>query len=231
MGVMKKELYIIHGWAYSIEPWTATVSVLKTKGVTVHQLKVPGLTAESDEIWDIDDYTEWIKVELGGADGPIVLGHSNGGRIAMNYLAQGKGSFEKLILLNSAGVNVSNQKISLKRRTFKFLSKLFSPLKRVPLARKVVYRLLGSDYEQAPKNMKATLHNMLESDKHLELDGIKTPTSLLWGKNDQITPLAMGRKIAGQLENSAIREFDGWGHAPYITHPYELAQAVLKELE
>ena len=30
---MKKTIYIIHGWTYSIEPWIAVVSILRTKGI------------------------------------------------------------------------------------------------------------------------------------------------------------------------------------------------------
>ncbi len=195
------------------------------------QLRVPGLTSQSDKVWDIDGYVRWLNQELKGVDKPIVLGHSNGGRIALNYLAKKKGDFGKLILLNSAGVNISNQKISLKRRVFKLLSKVFGLLKHIPLAKKIVYRLLKSDYEVAPKNMKATLHNMLESDKTLDISNINTPTSLLWGEADNTTPLVMGQKIAKQLKNARLRQFGDWGHAPYRTYPYQLALAIIEELE
>lgn len=226
-----KKLYIIHGWTYSIEPWTATVSILKTKGVDVKQLRVPGLTQESSAIWDIDGYVEWLHKELAGDKDFVVLGHSNGGRISLNYLKKYPGSFKKLILLNAAGINVSNQKISLKRRVFKIGAKILKPLKYIPIVRKVLYKLIGgSDYDNAPVNMKKTLDNMLSSDKNLDLSDMETPTSVLWGKNDQITPLAQGRKMARDLPNATITEFDGWAHAPYITHPVELAEAILKEL-
>lgn len=228
---MKKELYIIHGWTYSIEPWTATVSILRSKGVTVHQLRVPGLTSESDAVWDIDGYVEWLHGKLKDAKNPTILGHSNGGRISLNYLKKYPHSFEKLILLNAAGINVSNEKISLKRRIFRIAAKIMKPLKYIPLVRKVVYRLIGGgDYDRAPANMKRTLHNMLESDKNLDLSDITTSTAVLWGKNDPITPLAQGRKMAHDLPNATLNEFDGWAHAPYITHPNELAAAILEEL-
>ena len=229
---VKKELYIIHGWTYSIEPWMSVVSILRSKGVVVHQLCVPGLTSESDEVWGIDGYVEWLRGELQGVERPIVLGHSNGGRISLNYLKKYPDSFEKLILLNAAGINVSNEKISLKRRVFRVAAKILKPLKYIPLVRKVVYHVIGgSDYDRAPANMKKTLHNMLESDKHLDLTDIQTPTAVLWGRDDPITPLALGAKMANDLPRAMIREFDGWAHAPYITHPVELAEAILEEIK
>lgn len=229
---MKKPLYIIHGWTYSIEPWTATVSILRSKGYDVKQLRVPGLTSESSEVWDIDGYVSWLCDELENVDRPIVLGHSNGGRISLNYLKKYPNSFEKLILLSAAGINVSDERISLKRRIFRIAAKVLKPLKYIPLVRKVVYRVIGgSDYDRAPANMKKTLHNMLESDKNLDLHGIETQTAILWGKSDQVTTIAQGRKMAHDLPNTSIREFEGWAHAPYITHPNELAAAIIEELE
>ncbi len=229
---MKKEIYIIHGWSYSIEPWTSVVSILRSKGVEVHQLQVPGLTSPSSKVWDIDGYVNWLDGELSGVNDPIVLGHSNGGRISLNYLKKHPNSFKKLILLNAAGINVSNEKISLKRRVFRIAAKVLKPLKYIPLVRKVVYRLIGgSDYDRAPANMKKTLHNMLESDKNLTLNDIQMPTAVLWGKNDTTTTLAQGRKMANDLPNASMKEFDGWAHAPYITHPVELAEAIITELD
>ena len=228
---MSRNIYIIHGWTYSVEPWTSTVSILRSKGVTVHQLRVPGLTGESSEEWDIDGYVEWLRSELGGVESPVVLGHSNGGRIALNYLKKYPGSIEKLILLNAAGINVDNQKISLKRKLFRIAAAILKPLKYIPLVRKVVYRVVGGgDYERAPENMKRTLHNMLESDQFLELEDIATPTTVLWGARDEVTPLAQGRTMAERLPQASLRVFDEWAHAPYITHPGELSVAILEEL-
>lgn len=227
-----KKLYIIHGWTYSIEPWTATVSILRTKGIEVKQLRVPGLTAESPKEWNIDGYVEWLKGELKGDKHPVVLGHSNGGRISLNFLVKYPGRIDRLILLNSAGVYEHDKRVSLRRTTFRMLAKLLKPLKYIPLVRKVVYRVIGgSDYDRAPAHMKRTLHNMLESDKRLELDGIDTPTAILWGEKDAITPLGQGQKMARQLPNASIKTFKDWGHAPYLTHPNELAAAIIAALE
>ncbi len=229
---MSKKLYIVHGWTYSIEPWTATVSILRSEGVEVKQLRVPGLTDPSDKVWTIDEYVEWLRGEIADDPNPTVLGHSNGGRISLNLLSATPDRYKKLILLNSAGVYENPGAVSLKRRVFRFASKALSPLRRIPLARKVVYRLLGAgDYNQAPPNMKQTLHNMLESDKNLAIESVTTPATILWGRKDTTTPIGQGRKMAKLLPHAQLHEFDDWAHAPYITHPNELATAILAALE
>ena len=209
-----KKLFIIHGWTYTIEPWQKTVELLKYRGVEVVQLRVPGLTTPSDDVWTIDGYVEWLKGQLKGEDQPVVLGHSNGGRISLNYLVKYPNSFAHLILLNSAGVQANPGSVSLKRRVLRTAAKVLAPLKHVPLLKKVVYKLLRSDYNAAPPNMKKTLHNMLESDEKLNISQVSTPTSLLWGKKDIVTPVSMGRKMQQLLPDANLKEFDEWTHAP-----------------
>lgn len=226
-----KTLYVIHGWTYTIEPWTKTVEILRSRGIEVRQLRVPGLTSPSDKVWTIDDYVEWLRGELAGVEQPIVLGHSNGGRISLNYLVKYPGSFKHLVLLNSAGVYDRPGRVSMKRRVFRVLAKALAPLKHVPYAKKIVYRLLKSDYNQAPENMKQTLHNMLESDKQLDITKVTTPVSILWGKEDATTPIGMGRKMHDLLPSSTIAEFDDWKHAPYLTHPEQLADEISAIME
>lgn len=228
---MSKTLYIIHGWAYSIEPWDKTVAALKARGINVVQLRVPGLTTPSERVWTIDDYVMWLGGQLENDPAPIVLGHSNGGRIAMHYLQKFPQRFKHLILLSSAGIEIDAPKLSRKRRVFRALSKTLAPLKHIPGVRKIVYRLLGSDYGRAPKNMQATLTNMLASDREFDPSFITTPTSILWGADDRTTPLGMGEKLHGLIRGSSFKSLPQWQHAPYRTHPQQLADEIYAILE
>ena len=230
--MMIKKIYIIHGWTYSIKPWTPVVSILKSRGYKIVQLKVPGLTTKSTNVFTIKDYVNWLNGEIGNEDKPIVIGHSNGGRIALNYLNKYPASFSKLILIGSAGVFDDKPKISLKRRIFKILSHTFHPLAQFPLVRKVVYKILGvKDYNLAPTNMKKTLSNILESDKELKIQYRDVPTFLIWGEKDQDTPLSHGKEMQNKIKGSKLIIQKEWGHAPYITHPYELANTLTEILE
>lgn len=214
------KLYIIHGWTYTIEPWQKTLASLKRQGIDVEILQVPGLTSPSKKIWSIDDYVAWAKEKLPA--NAIVLGHSNGGRILLNLALKYPKKIGHLILLNSAGV----YQYSIKRQILKIFSKIFAPLKHLPLFRKIFHKLIGaSDYSRAPENMKATLSLMLNSDRHLALSKIGTKTTILWGKNDKITPISHGQILNQKLKNSSIKVFP-WSHAPYITHPEALSAAI-----
>ncbi|MBR3204138.1 alpha/beta hydrolase [Candidatus Saccharibacteria bacterium] len=220
-----KTLYIIHGWAYSVEPWKKTLEILKQNKINVKMLHVPGLTEKSDKIWTIEEYRDWADKNI--PDDSIALGHSNGGRILLNLCAKNPEKLSHLILLDSAGVYEKSRK----RDILKTVSKIGSPLKKVPLFSKVFHKLIGaSDYEHAPENMKKTLSNMLESDKNLDLEKVTTETTILWGENDTITPPRQARILKEKLKNSTLEFFKNWTHAPYISDPEGLAKAIEKTL-
>ena len=187
----KVDLYIVHGWSYTIEPWRTTLGLLRETGLKVKVLKVPGLTEPSDKVYTIDDYVEWVDKEI--PEGAIALGHSNGGRILLNLCAKKPDKLKYLILLDSAGI----YEPSAKKKIVASLAKIGKPLKKIPALDKVFHKITGTtDYSRAPENMKVTLSNMLESDKNLKFDAITTKTYILWGKKDTVTPLLLIIELA-----------------------------------
>lgn len=222
----KVDLYIVHGWSYTIEPWRTTLGLLRETGLKVKVLKVPGLTEPSDKVYTIDDYIEWVDKEL--PEGAIALGHSNGGRILLNLCAKKPDKLKYLILLDSAGI----YEPSAKKKIVASLAKIGKPLKKIPALDKVFHKITGTtDYSRAPENMKVTLSNMLESDKNLKFDVITTKTYILWGKKDTVTPPRQATKIYEGLPNAELKFYARWTHAPYISNPEELAKALITLVE
>lgn len=225
MAVRKPVLYIIHGWTYTTAPWARTIALLEKGGIKVQMLHVPGLTTGSKKVWTIEDYVKWANRNL--PDGAIALGHSNGGRILLNLCSQQPEKLKHLILLDAAGV----YEVSNKRDFFRTVSKKLGFLKNIPGLTRIWHKITGSsDYARAPENMKKTLTNMLDSDKNLGLGKVTTPTSILWGANDTVTPPHQAEIMHQQIPNSTLEIFPKWTHAPYLSHPNELARAIQKVL-
>lgn len=217
----KYDLYIVHGWTYTVEPWKKTLEILAKNGVRVKMLHVPGLTKPSDKVYTVSDYAEWADANI--PDGAVALGHSNGGRILLNLSAKRPEKLSSLILLDSAGV----YERSRKKMVVQKLAKLGKPLKKVPLVDKVFHKFTGTtDYSKAPENMKQTLVNMLESDKELNLAEVKTKTYILWGKRDTTTPPHQATKMYESLPNADLKFYANWTHAPYIADPEGLARTL-----
>ena len=180
----RQKLYILHGWTYTLKPWRPTAERLRAADMEPVFLKLPGLTSPSRKVWTVEEYLAWLDKQLAPTDRPTVLGHSNGGRLLLNYCASRPGKIGRLLLLNSAGVP-PGRRLRLRNAVFRYLSKIFGFARNITVLRKLVYRLLGAgDYDRAPPNMKPTLGNMLDSDYELpaKLASIKTPVNFVWGK-------------------------------------------------
>ena len=220
------DLYIVHGWTYTVEPWEKTIEILRNKGISVKMLHVPGLTEESKKEFTIEDYVKWADNEI--PDGAVALGHSNGGRVLLNLCALKPEKLKYLILLDAAGI----YEPSLKKRLVERLAKIGKPLKKIPLVDKAFHRVTGStDYSKAPENMKKTLVNMIESDKDLDFSKVETKTYILWGKKDTTTPPRQGTLMYEKLPNAELKFYANWTHAPYISSPEELANALATLVE
>ncbi len=226
------KVFIVHGWTYTLDKWAELCKILRGAGVEVIQLHVPGLTAESDKVWDIDTYVEWLHGELMGEDKPIVIGHSNGGRIALSYASQYSDSLSKLILIDSAGVYHGDVFSKTKRGVFKAAAKIGKPLARVPIAKKVFYKVIGAkDYYKAPENMKQTMKNMLAADRKLDLSKVSVPVQLIWGEHDSATPLEDAHKLQKQLHGAPLDIIADAGHSPYANHAEDVAKVILRAVK
>ena len=215
------DLYIIHGWTYTVEPWKNTLAMLRDNGISVKMLHVPGLTEKSDEVFTIEDYVDWADKNI--PDGAIALGHSNGGRILLNLCAKNPEKLKYLILLDAAGV----YEPSARKKFVEKVAKIGKPLKKVPIIDKAFHKITGStDYSRAPENMKQTLANMLASDKDLDFSKVQTKTFILWGKKDTTTPPRQATAMYEKLPNAELKFYANWTHAPYISSPDELARAL-----
>lgn len=215
------DLYIIHGWTYTVEPWKNTLAMLRDNGISVKMLHVPGLTEKSDKVYTIDDYVKWADENI--PDGAVALGHSNGGRILLNLCADNPEKLKYLILLDAAGI----YEPSARKKLVEKVAKIGKPLKKVPIIDKAFHKITGStDYSRAPENMKQTLANMLESDKDLDFSKVTTKTFILWGKKDTTTPPRQATTMYEKLPNAELKFYANWTHAPYISSPEELARAL-----
>ena len=80
-----------------------------------------------------------------------------------------------------------------------------------------IARCLGSaDYHSANPQMRSILVKVVNEDLGELLSRIKAPTLLVWGENDQATPLAMGELMNKLIPNSQLLVFPGAGHFAHL---------------
>ncbi len=222
-----RTIYIVHGWTYNLEKWAAAVNELKKRGINPVILKVPGLTTDSDKVWDINSYVEWLRDQIDGKGPVVLLGHSNGGRIALNFANKYPGLVQTLILVDSAGVYNDKASMQMKRAVFGTLSKIGKRFTNSPKIKRVLYELAREhDYEKAPDNMQKTMINMINSDKSLDVTTVSVPTHIIWGTLDTTTPTGDANILNQRIKGSTIDWVNGAQHSPFFTHPPKFADII-----
>ncbi len=221
-----KKIYIIHGWTYTKDAWKNCVEKITAAGFEPVLLSVPGLSEASEEVWTLEKYVNWLKMTLPKEES-ILVGHSNGGRIAIAYASENPQNLSKLILIDSAGIVHTEFSIQLKRSVFGFVAKAGKIFAGVPFIRKIFYKIIGAnDYERAPKNMRETMKNLISIDLSVALQKIHTPTLIIWGDQDKATPVSDAYVMKEGITGSELVILPGAGHSPHKTHPEIVAQKI-----
>lgn len=231
MGTIKKKIYILHGWTYSLDKWGKFTDLLKNEEYEPFYLKIPGLTNESNEIWDLDKYVNWLEKEISNEDKIILLGHSNGGRIALSFAIKYPNKIQKLILVDSAGIYHKEFALEIKRFIFGTVAKIGKKFTSSAVLKKFLYRLAGeSDYQAATPNMKQSMVNLISTDLTPVLEKISSPTLIIWGENDKVTPVGDARTMNKLIKNSKLKIIKGARHSPFYTHPNEVVTILKNDI-
>lgn len=225
---LRTRIYVLHGWTYSIDKWSQLIGELKEREIDSAMLKVPGLTDGLDEVWDIEDYAVWLGKVLNKEKGQVILvGHSNGGRIASYYAFKNPEKVRRLILIDSAGIYHKHFSIRAKRFLFKSAAKAGKKMRRFGILEDLLYKLArSSDYKIANPVMKKTMVNLIESDKEKFFAKVKVPTVIIWGENDRITPYADAKVMKEKIEGSKLYVIKDARHSPQFTHAEEVADII-----
>lgn len=225
MGPMK-QVFILHGWTKSAASWDEAVACLRAKGLDVTLPKIPGLTDDTDPVWGLNDYVEWLS-QLLPSDPVVLVGHSNGGRIAVAFTAAYPHRVQKLILVDSAGIPLTDPWVKLKLSVFKGIAHLGRKLTNSEKLQSLLYRAARvSDYPNSTPNMRKTMANLIALDLTERLSRISVPTLIIWGQNDSVTPLHMAHKLHQGIKDSRLEIIPSARHAPHATHPNKVCELI-----
>jgi pimeloyl-ACP methyl ester carboxylesterase len=232
MEFMKKGL-IIHGWTYSLKKYKRLSQILNSKGLKNEILKVPGLTEKIERPWDLDDYINWIKNGINKENGKVVLiGHSSGGRIAAAFASKYPQKLEHLMLIDSAGILHDEFHVKLRLLFFEALARIGKKISSSAILKNLLYKMAGeNDYKNATKDTKKTMTNLIKTDLSASLAKVTTPTLIIWGEHDKVTPLSDGKIMHQLIKNSRLHIIKSAKHSPHFTHAKEVADTISEYLK
>jgi pimeloyl-ACP methyl ester carboxylesterase len=214
---------LLHGWGGSIQTMKPIANILKDK-CRVISLDLPGF-GESDQPekpWNSYDYSQCIKkfIDSLGLNDIVLFGHSHGGRISI-ILSSKYNFVKKLILIDSAGIIPKRKlKYYIKVYSFKLLKSIYIMFSKRDNREKKLeefYKKFGSaDYKESQGVMRQTMVKVINDNLVELLPAIKAPTLLIWGENDEDTPLYMGKLMEEKISDSGLIILKGAGHYSYI---------------
>lgn len=226
----------LHGWADKLSTFDEITGLLKDN-YNVVRLDLPGFgqTEAPKNAWNLDDYVDFVHKFLKklGCEPNCIVGHSNGGSIAIRGLSQGKLKTEKLILLASAGVRISNNR----KRTLKLAAKIgkvstsWLPKNMRIKLRKKLYSRAGSDLFVA-EHMQNTFKLVVAQDIQPDALKLKLPTLLVYGQNDASTPVeSVGKVLQSKIADSRLEVINDADHFVHQTAVGQVAQEITEFIE
>lgn len=229
-----KTILLLHGWADRKETFINLQSELSKK-YKVIALDLPGFGKSQgpQQVWNLDDYAKFVSEFIIKIDQSknikAIIGHSNGGAVAIRGTALGLLAPDKLVLLASSGVRNTAQ---AKKLVIKMIAKVgkvatfWLPRKTRQNLQKKLYGTVGSDMLVTPE-LKETFKKTVSQDIQADASLIPISTLLIYGDQDTATPInEVGEKLHQRIKNSQLEIIPGADHFVHQAEPTKVARII-----
>ena len=224
-------LLILHGWGDSSAGWRNVAKALSDQyEVIVPDLPGFGGTQAPEKDWGLTDYAQFVAsfLEKIQVKPSVLLGHSNGGAIAIRGLGKDILSAEKLVLLASAGIRNEykgrNRALRLATKAGKALTAPLPKATKRKLRRKV-YTSIGSDMLVA-EHLQETFKRVVTDDVRADAARLMVPTLLIYGENDEQTPVRYGELFHEAIDGSTLEILPGADHFLHGGHREKVVKLI-----
>lgn len=232
-GTSGPTVILLHGLGGDSSNWALTIPALaKIHHVfAVDQIGF-GASDKPQINYSIQTYVEFLdrfckKLAIGKTS---LVGNSLGGWIAASYTLAHPEVVEKLVIVDGAGFSPKrwngpptdrNVMMQLNPSTVEGTKKLMNYI----LANKSMITDQAAEQMLAQKLKKGdgyTINAIIDAIARGEefLDGklgtVKAPTLVVWGKEDLLTPLAMGQAYAEDIKGAELKVIENCGHVPML---------------
>jgi pimeloyl-ACP methyl ester carboxylesterase len=227
-----KTIVVLHGWADSSAGLHSLCTSLGRQ-YDVIAVDLPGFggSAAPSTAWGLDEYATFVQSflkKVGVKKVWAYIGHSNGGAMAVRGIANDTLDAERLVLLASAGVrNVykgRNHALRILAKTGKLVTAPLPASVKKTLRRKV-YKTIGSDMLVA-EHMQETFKRVVTDDVREDAAKLTVPTLLVYGEDDEATPVWFGEQFHELIDGSTLEILPGAGHFVHLDRPKEVEKAL-----
>lgn len=240
-----KPVALIHGIGASSQIWTRNLGPLAQN----YQVYAPdligfGRSEKSKPPYTVADHVNCLRNFMGHLqiEKISLIGHSIGGLIAMDFCLAHPEMVDRLILVDSVALRNSRPSLLERLICLPVLGELFVTFRsklvlKKFMAKEFYYRPEFVTDEMLDPLMQADRAAVLELTRTVHrtnsreaIKGIKTPTLIFWGDQDQAIPRAHALLLQQLIPKSQYRIFKEAGHHPQIEAAEEFNQEVVRFL-
>ncbi|WP_373057076.1 alpha/beta fold hydrolase [Zunongwangia sp. H14] len=217
-------IVILHGLMGGLSNFDGVVEYFPANG---YKVLIPELPLYSMSLLktSVATFAKYLKefIEMKGFREVILLGNSLGGHIALVATKLYPQLVKALVITGSSGLYENAMGESYPRRgDYEFIKKkaqnvFYDPEVATKEIVDEVYETVG-DRNKLVKTLaiakSAIRHNMAK-----DLPKMLTPTCIIWGKNDNVTPPEVAEDFDRLLPDSDLYWIDKCGHAAMMEHP------------
>ena len=211
-----KTLLVLHGWGDSAAGLRPFIMALSKIGRVV-AVDLPGFggTQAPWADWSLNDYADFLQAFIAktGLKVDVIIGHSNGGAIAIRAIARGVET-KRLVLVASAGIRSEykgrKKALRLAAKTGKIVMTPL-PASIQKKLRRLLYTTIGSDLLVA-EHLQGTFKLVVEDDVQADATKVYVPTLLIYGDKDVSAPLRYGKKLQAAIKGSKLIVIPGGEH-------------------
>lgn len=219
-------IIVLHGLMGGLSNFDAVTKHFSSKGYKVIIPELPIYTMSLLKT-NVKSFANYLKhfIDFKGLDDVILLGNSLGGHIGLYHTKMYPEKVKALIITGSSGLYESAMGGGYtKRSDYEVIKKKAQDVFYDPeVATKEIVDEVYETVNDRNKLIKtlaiaksAIRHNMAK-----DLPKMKTPTCIIWGKNDNVTPPAVAEEFHELLPDSELYWIDKCGHAAMMEHPEE----------
>lgn len=226
-------IIFLHGWGSSSQNFLNIIDDLIAK-YKVILIDLPSFGNSPSfqnppSIKDLHNLLDAFIKEL-NIEKPIIVGHSYGGRIAIEYASKNK-NISSLILIDSAGIKNNIIKNKLKVLIYKLKKRYYKLTKNYMKYQNLITSSGSSDFKNASLIQKQMLIKAVNYNQKKLLKKIKCPTLIIFGENDLTVPLKDAYIFNKKIKNSGLVIIPNATHFPHIENEYYFKKVINTYLE
>lgn len=230
-------MLLLHGWGDKAQGLAGLQAAL-AKQYQVLALDLPGFggTQAPKEVWDLDNYAHFLQAmltKLQLKQPYAVIGHSNGGALAIRAVSLQYLEPKRLVLLAASGVRTNSK---VRRFFLQIVAKtgnvatLGLPERYRQALRKSLYGVAGSDLLAVP-HLQDTFKKTVRQDVQADAVVIDVPTLLIYAANDDAIPVADGQQYHQLIKGSHLEVVEQSGHFVHLDQPQKVQQLIKEFLK